>query len=78
MARVRTTRNRSDAEATKAKEWPAVVYFWGFGLAIVAYAVARAVLDGKSHPYHWAAALLGGLLGIPLGWLWYAWRGDLF
>lgn len=78
MARARTTRHRSDTKAAKAREWPAVVYFWAFGLAIAAYAVARAVLDGKPHPYHWAAALLGGLLGIAVGWLWYAWRGDVF
>ncbi len=78
MARVRTTRSRSEAEARKPREWPAVVYFWAIGLAIVAYAVARAVLDGKPHPYHWAAALIGGLVGIALGWLWFAWRGDVF
>jgi hypothetical protein len=54
------------------------VYFWAFGLAIFGYAIARVVLDGKPHPYHWLAGLAGGLAGIPLGWLWYRWRGELF
>ena len=78
MTRVKVTRRPSDANGEGRKEWPAVVYFWAFGLAIVSYAVARAVLDGKPHPYHWAAALIGGLVGIPLGWLWFHWRGDVF
>lgn len=59
------------------KEWPAVVYFWMFGMAILSYAVARIVLDGKPHPYHWLIALTGGLAGILLGWLWVRWRGDI-
>ncbi len=62
----------------KRKEWPAVVYIWIFGLGIISYAVARVVLDGKPHPYHWIIAVIGGLAGIPLGWLWYHWRGDVF
>jgi hypothetical protein len=62
----------------KRNEWPAVVYFWAFGLAIFAYTFARVVLDGRPHPYHWLAGLAGGLLGIPVGWLWFRWRGDVF
>ena len=57
------------------KEWPVVVYMWAFGLTIISYVVARLVLDGKPHPYHWMIALIGGLAGIPIGWLWYRWRG---
>ena len=78
MARVKVTRRISDQSSTKRREWPAVVYLWAFGLAILSYAMARAALDGKPHPYHWLAALAGGLLGIPLGWLWFRWRGDVF
>lgn len=78
MTRVKVTRSAFEKTVQKRKEWPAVVYFWAFGLAIVSYAVARAVLDGKPHPYHWLAALIGGLVGIPLGWLWFRWRGDVF
>jgi hypothetical protein len=60
------------------KEWPAVVYFWVFGVSILSYVAARIILDGKPHPYHWLIALAGGMAGIPLGWLWYRWRGDVF
>ena len=60
------------------QEWPAGVYLWSFALAILSYAVARIVLDGRPHPYHWLAGLLGGLAGIPLGWAWYRRRGDVF
>ena len=59
-------------------EWPAIVYLLAFGLAILSYAVARVVLDGTPHPYHWLIALAGGVAGIPIGWLWYRWRGDVF
>ena len=62
----------------KPEEWPVVVYMWAFGLAIISYVIARVILDGKPHPAHWAAALIGGLVGIPIGWLWYRWRGDIF
>jgi ABC-type branched-subunit amino acid transport system permease subunit len=54
------------------------VYFWAFGLGILAYAVARVALDAKPHPIHWLSGLIGGLVGIPIGWLWFRWRGDLF
>jgi hypothetical protein len=70
------TRKRNQTE--RRQDWPAVVYFWTFGLGIMSYVVARLALDGQPHPYHWSAALLGGLAGIPLGWLWFRWRGDVF
>jgi len=78
MPRIKVSKTISTIETKKSKEWPAVVYFWSFGLAILSYAVARMVLDGQPHPYHWAAGLIGGIVGIPLGWLWFRWRGDLF
>ena len=78
MSRIKVSKTVSTIETKKSKEWPAVVYFWSFGLAILSYSVARAVLDGQPHPYHWGAALIGAVTGIPLGWLWYRWRGDLF
>jgi hypothetical protein len=59
-------------------EWPAVVYFWSIGLAFVSYVIFRIALDGYPHPHHWLSALAGGIAGIPLGWLWYHWRGDVF
>ena len=59
-------------------EWPVVVYLWIFGLAMMSYVVARLLLDGQPHPYHWTAGLVGGLAGLPIGWVWYRWRGDVF
>lgn len=70
MARRKKTEER--------KEWPVVVYFWIMGLVFFTYLAARFALDGWPHPYHWLVALVGGLLGIPIGWLWYRWRGDIF
>lgn len=78
MSRIKVSKRVSTTEIKKSKEWPAVVYFWSFGLGILSYAVARIVLDGQPHPYHWLSALIGGAVGIPIGWLWYRSRGDLF
>lgn len=55
-----------------------MVYIWIIGLAVASYVVARIVLHGYPHSYHWPSALEGGIAGIPLGWLWYRWRGDVF
>jgi hypothetical protein len=63
---------------TLNKEWPAVVYLWAIGLGFGSYLVARIILDGFPHPYHWLSGLVGGLAGIPIGWVWYRWRGDIF
>ena len=78
MSKIKTSKTAPTSEIRKSKEWPAVVYMWTFGLAILSYAVARVALDGQPHPIHWLAGLLGGLVGILLGWLWYRWRGDVF
>lgn len=75
---MRKTRQKQSSLVPQRKEWPAVVYFWAFGLAIISYLVARVVLNSLPHPYHWLSALVGGLAGIPIGWLWYRWRGDVF
>lgn len=77
MSRVKVTKRKQDKAPTREKEWPVVVYIWAIGLAIVSYAVARAALDGQPHPYHWLSGLVGGVAGIPIGWLWYRWRGDV-
>ena len=75
--RVSKTASTSTGAGNKKKEWPVVVYLWAFGLAIVSYAVARVGLAAFPHPYHWASGLIGGALGILLGWVWYRWRGDV-
>lgn len=60
------------------KEWPAVVYLWMFGLAFFGYLIAESIFrTAWTHPMHWLSALVGGVLGIGAGWLWYRWRGDV-
>ena len=61
------------------KEWPVVVYIWAIGLFIATWFIGgEAIFESKPHPIHWLVGLVGGLLGIPIGWLWYRWRGDVF
>ncbi len=80
MSKIRVSRTAATAsiEKKKSKEWSVVVYFWAIGLALMSYVVARVVLDGSPHPYHWGTGIAGGLLGIGIGWIWYRWRGDFF
>jgi hypothetical protein len=63
---------------TNRREWPLVVYVWIIGLGFSGYlVVGRMILATRPHPVHWAAGLAGAVLGIPIGWLWYRWRGDI-
>ena len=80
MSRIKVSRTASAStnEKKNNKEWPVVVYVWAIGLALFSYLIARIVLDAYPHPYHWLSALAGGIVGIPLGWIWYRWRGDIF
>jgi hypothetical protein len=78
MSRINVSKIQSSKMVEKRREWPVVVYAWGLGLAFLSYVIARIVLDGKPHPYHWLSGLIGGLVGIGIGWLWYRWRGDVF
>jgi hypothetical protein len=75
MSKVRE--NKTKISETK-REWPAVVYFWIIGLAFLGYFIGRIALDAYPHPVHWASGLVGGVLGIGVGWLWYWKRGDVF
>ena len=77
MSRIKVSKTVAIKQEEIRKEWPVVVYFGAIGLALCSYVVARIALDGYPHPYHWLAGLVGGIAGIPLGWLWYRWRGDI-
>ena len=77
MSRIKVSKTISTNEIEKRKEWPVVVYLWAFGLAILGYIVARIGLSGLPHPYHWTTGLISGVVGIPVGWAWYRWRGDV-
>ena len=78
MSRIKVSKRTSANQGARRKEWPAVIYFWIFGLAILSYLIARVGLNAYPHPYHWLSGLGGGLAGIPIGWLWYRWHGDVF
>ncbi len=72
-------KKRCKQKANEKNEWPAIVFFCAFGLAIASYMVVEAVFHTTlPHPTHWVAGLIGGIVGIGVGWLWYRWRGDLF
>jgi hypothetical protein len=78
MSRIKVSKTvSSHEESQQKKEWPAVVYLWAFGLAITGYTLARVGLSGLPHPYHWTTGLIGGILGILVGWAWHRWRGDV-
>jgi len=73
----RTRSTAARAEKIR-QEWPLEVYIWILGLGFGGYlVVGEFILGSRAHPIHWAAGLVGGLLGIPVGWLWYHWRGDV-
>ena len=76
MNKIKATKKK---KAETPKEWPAVVYFWAFGLGIVSYMVVEVIFNATlPHSIHWLAGLIGGIVGIGAGWLWYRWRGDVF
>ena len=59
MSRIRVSKVASIQEAKRRKDWPAVVYFWMIGLALVTYVVARIALDASTVlVYNEANALL--------------------
>lgn len=74
------TLNKNSKQKINAKqEWPVVFYLWAIALGLMSYlAVGEAVLESKTHPVHWLAGLIGGVLGVGIGWLRYRWRGDVF
>lgn len=75
----KTNKKKGMTEKKEQKDWPVVVYMWTIGLGVFGYLiVGEGILELRPHPIHWLAALVGGLAGIPIGWLWYRWRGDVF
>lgn len=62
---------------TARKDWPLVIYVWIIGLGLTGYFIGRIALDAQPHPWHWAAGLMGAVIGYFIGWGWYRWRGDI-
>lgn len=73
----RTAISRTSRAKKARKDWPLVVYMWIIGLGFMSYIVARIALDGYPHPLHWISGIAGAAIGIPVGWFWYRWRGDV-
>lgn len=72
------SKKQSKQIVKKEQDWPVVVYMWAFGLAILGYLIGETGFrTAKPHPFHWLLGLIGGILGIGAGWLWYRWRGDV-
>jgi CHASE2 domain-containing sensor protein len=71
------TQSRRQDTKFIGRDWPVVVYIWAFGMGIAGYILARILLDGQPHPWHWFSGLAGGLVGVGIGWLWYQWKGDV-
>ena len=79
MSKIKVTKKPSSKKAEKQKEWPVVVYLWAIGLGLMGYlAVGEAIFESRPHPIHWLVGVVGGVVGIGIGWLWYRWRGDVF
>lgn len=75
----KSTKIKRKPVKNKQKEWPAVVYMWAIGLGVLGYLiVGEGILEVRPHPIHWLAGVIAAAVGIPVGWLWYRWRGDVF
>ena len=71
-------KKRLNQKAKQEKEWPVVVYMWVFGLAFLGYLIAESGFrTAMPHPIHWLFLLVGGVVGVGVGWRWYRWRGDV-
>jgi len=77
MSTIKTPKPHAADRQKKKKEWPVIVYFWTFGLAILGYTLANIRLSGLPHAYHWTTGIIGGMAGFVIGWVWYRWRGDI-
>jgi len=73
------SKKRSNQKIKEEKEWPVVVYLWAIGLGLASYlVVGEMAFEIKPHPIHWLSGVIGAIVGIGLGWLWFRWRGDVF
>jgi len=77
MSTIKKPKSQAADRQKKKKEWPVIVYFWTFGLALLGYTLSNVGLSGLPHAYHWTTGIIGGIAGSVIGWAWYRWRGDI-
>lgn len=77
MSKTKFAGASGERQSMKRKEWPVVVIVWTVGLLFLGYVIGRIVLDAYPHPYHWASGLVGGAIGLLVGWIWHKKRGDI-
>ncbi len=70
-------KSAKDSRKKTRQGLPLVVYMGGFGLGLIGYMVGEIGLHMQPHPVHWAAGLVGVVIGLLGGWLWYWRRGDI-
>ena len=54
-----------------------MVYLSTCGLAVLGYMLSYLGLLPIPHTSHWTSGIIGGVLGLLVGWIWYRWRGDI-
>jgi hypothetical protein len=77
MSKVKDSKHRNEPETKKSREWPVVVDFGTFGLAIFGYTLSNLGVLHNPHSYHWLTGVLDAIAGLIIGWVWYRWRGDI-
>ena len=75
----KTLKHKTKAEPSiKKEDWPVVVYMSALVVGILSYfVIGEAVLYPQPHPIHWLAGVVGVIIGIGVGWIWYRYRGDI-
>jgi len=77
MSNTKVSKKPNDLIVKKKNGLPVVIFVWIIGLTFLGYLIGRIVLDTYPHPYHWASALLGGVIGFVVGWIMYKLKGDI-
>ena len=54
-----------------------MVYLSTCGLAVLGYMLSYLGLLPIPHTSHWTSGIIGGALGLLVGWIWYRWRRDI-
>lgn len=78
MSKKKLKHKTNSPPSIKKEDWPVVVYMSAMVVGILSYfVIGEGVLELQPHPIHWLAGLVGAILGIGVGWIWYRYRGDI-